>query len=356
MSGPREPEVEGDGTAAGREQLAPGWRSRLSRAVFYGASSAVILWAAWIVPLPFVEFVPGTPTPIPPLVQIEGADTSELDGDTALLTVILRQQPTAQALGALLDEQRTLEPATQVYPPGVDRDEQLELQRERFGRQFDVAAAVGAQAAGVETELVTEVVVVQVLPESPAEGLLAPGDVVEAVDGEEIVAAEELQDLTRRAEIGDELTLTVRHAGNTREVTARLADVADDGQARLGVAIETAVNELRLPFDVTLSEGVRIGGPSAGMMVGLTVYDLLSDEDLLAGRTVVGTGTLDADGRIGPVGGVREKMRAAADYDADLVLVPSLQLDEAHAGAPEDLEVVGVADIDEALDVLRGSP
>ena len=342
----------GDAGSAHAPQARHRLRTRILRSVFYSGTGAIVAAAAFVVPLPFIEYIPSTPTAIPPLVEIEGTPTTELDGDTALLTILLRQQPTVATLGALLDDDRSLRTLTEVYPPGTDRDEMREFQRERFGRAFDIAAAVGARAAGVETELVTEVAVVQVLPDSPAEGLLSPGDIIESVDGEPVTAAEQVQQATREAPIGHELQLTVRHAGQSREVTAVLEDVTGDGHAQLGVGIETAVDELRLPFEVRLAE-TRIGGPSAGMMVGLTVYDLLSEEDLLAGRTVVGTGTLDADGRVGPVGGVPEKMRAASEYGADVVLVPRLQLEEALAAAPDDLRVIGVSDIDDAIEALR---
>lgn len=329
----------------------------MARTAFYAASAAIVLWAAFIVPLPVVEYVPNPPTPIPPLVEIEGVATTDLNGETALLTVLLRQQPTMSSLGALLDDRRALLPVDRVYPPGIDRQQYLTAERERFGRQFDIAAAIGAQAAGVETELVTEVVVVEVIVGSPAHGRLTPGDAVLAVNGSPIVAAEELQAITRDSQEGETLTLTIRSGDEVRDVALAPAFFhGSEDQPRLGLAIETAVDELRLPFDVRLAEGTRIGGPSAGMMVALTVYDLLSDENLLAGRTVVGTGTIDADGRVGPVGGVREKMRAAAAYGADLVLVPAMQLDEALAGAPDGLTVVGIATMDEALAALRREP
>ena len=329
-------------------------RARLRRSTFYAGSAAILAWASLVVPLPFIEQVPGRPTPIPPLVQIDGVETTELEGQTSLLTILLRQQPTLPALGALLDGERDLLRVDGVYPPGIDRDEYLTAERERFGRQFEVAAAVGAEAAGVEIQLITEAVVVTVISGSPADGVLAPGDAVVAVDGTPIASGEELQAITRASEVGDQITLTVRHQDQLRDVEVTLEEVGEDGQARLGVAVETAVDELRLPFDVQLTEGTRIGGPSAGMMVGVTVYDLLSEENLLAGRNVMGTGTLAGDGTVGPVGGVPQKMIAAAEAGADLVLVPSLQIEEARAAAPDGLVVVGVANLDEALAVLCG--
>jgi PDZ domain-containing protein len=328
----------------------------LARTSFYTASLGVLVWAGAAVPLPYLEQVPGRPTAIPPLVEIEGTETTELNGDTSLLTIFQEQRSILGSIPVLLDVGRELRPVAEVFPPEVDRSQRLLAERERFSQQFDLAAAVGARAAGVEVELVTEVVVLEILPGSPADGLLAPGDAVLEVDGAPLGSAEELQAITRASQVGDELTLTVLHAGSTREVTVELADVTGDGQARLGIGIDTAVDELVLPFDVRLREGTRIGGPSAGMMVAVTVYDLLSDEDLLRGRTVMGTGTIDAGGRIGIVGGVPQKTVAAAEAGADLVLVPAQQLDEARDGAPEGLTIVGVRTLDEALEALRRDP
>ena len=331
-------------------------RPSLVRSAFYAASFAIILWAGAVVPLPFVETVPGNPSEIAPLIEVDGIEVTDLEGTTAILTIQQRQQPTIPALGALLSPDRSLRPAAEVFPQDIDLDRFRELQREQFGRQFEIAAAVGAQAAGIEAELITQVVVIDVLAGSPADGLLAPGDIIIAADGQPLEGAEELQAITATSNPGDELTLTILHGGQEREVTARLAAVPDADGARLGVTIETALDELRLPFDIGLQPGTRIGGPSAGMMVGLTVYDLLADEDLLRGRTVVGTGTLSSGGVVGPVGGVPEKMRAAAEFDTDLVLVPESQLDIALAAAPDGLVVIGVGTLDEAIEVLRRTP
>lgn len=327
---------------------------RLGRAAFYAATAAIVAWAAFVVPLPLVEYVPGNLTSIPTLIELEGVETFELDGDIQLLTVFLRQQPPVPALGAALSPDRSLVPYDEVYPPGADRGEVLRLERERFARQFEVAVAIGAAAAGVETDLVTEVVVVQVLPGSPASGELSPGDVVLAVDGDPLASAEQLQARSRTGQEGDELTLTVRHAGEERDVTLTLATFGGVTEPRLGIAIQTAVDEARLPFEVSLAEGTRIGGPSAGLMTAVTVYDLLTEASLLRGRSIAGTGSLDADGRVGPVGGIPAKLVAAEAEGVELVLVPASQLELALEAAPDGLEVVGVADLAEALTVLRG--
>ncbi len=328
----------------------------LLRSAFYSVSSLVIVVAGFAVPLPVVETQPGAPTDIAPLVQIEGADVTELTGSSSLLTIRQREQGLLPALAILLDRDRTLHRVEEVFPAGIDRDDYHAAQRERFRRQFEIAAAVGAREAGVEVELQTAVVVANVVTDGPAAGLLFPGDVILTVDGEPLTDAESLQAVTREGEAGQELELEVVRQGEERTVTAALGTIPGEDGARLGVVIEDGLERMELPFDVTLSDGTRIGGPSAGLMVALTVYDLLSDEDLLQGRKVVGTGTLGSDGTVGQVGGVPEKMRAAGDHGADLALVPRSQLEDAQAAAPDGLTVIGVRTLGEALEALRRGP
>jgi Lon-like protease len=336
-----------------RQRLGLGRPGALRR-VLLASTVGVVAAAAFAVPLPWVEYVPGDVVPIAPLVTIADADVTDLDGSTGMLTVRVRQQPLTSTIAALVDPSRTLVPAVRVYPDGVDRQSYLAEQRRRFERQFDVAAAVGARAAGYPIELVTEVVVLEVLPGGPADGVLAAGDTVLAVEGVALASSEELQASVRERRPGDTITLTIRHAGAVRDVTVTLADLDESGRARIGVLVSTAVDDILLPLTVTLAPDVRIGGPSAGLMVGLTVYDLLADEDLLRGRTVVGTGSLDVDGRVGEVGGVAAKLRAALEAGADVAFVPRSQLAEAQDAIRAGLTVIGVDTIDEAIAALRG--
>jgi Lon-like protease len=331
----------------------PSPRGGRLRSSLGAASLALVVTAALTVPMPYVEYVPGGATPIAPLVAIEGVEVTELAGETALLTVRLTRQPIAQLVLVALDADRSVLPVTRVYPTGVDRQDYLAQERERFSRQFDVAAALGAQAAGYPFEVVTEVVVTEVLAGGPSDGLLAPGDTVLAVDGEELTSGAALAARITASAPGETVTLRVRHAGSERDVAITLQALEDGGPARIGVLVQTAIDALVLPFDIVLTPGIRIGGPSAGMMVGVTVYDLLAEEDLLAGRRVAGTGTLDIDGRVGEVGGVREKTLAAIDAGYDVLLVPAGSAAEAARVAEGRIRVIGVTSLADALEALR---
>jgi len=331
----------------------PSPRGGWLRSSLGAASLALVVTAALTVPMPYIEYLPGGATPIAPLVAIDGAQSTALDGETALLTVRLTRQPLAQLLLVALDDERTVIPTARVYPSGVDRQVHLERERERFNRQFDVAAAVGAQAAGFPFEVVTEVVVIEVLVGGPSDGRLAPGDIVLAVDGEPLTSGAALAERIESAEPGDQVVVRVQHMGAERDETITLRALEDGGPARLGVLVQTAIDALVLPIDIVLTPGLRIGGPSAGLMVGVTVFDLLAQENLLAGRRVAGTGTLDIDGRVGEVGGVREKTIGAIDAGYDVLLVPASSAAEAQRVADGRIVVHGVASLDEALAALR---
>ncbi len=327
----------------------------VGRSSMVSASVAIVTIGALGIPMPFVEYRPGGAVAIEPLVLIDGADVTPLEGETALLTVRLTRPTPVQLVAAALDRDRELLTLTRVYPQGVDRQVHLARERERFDRQFDVAAAVGAAAAGVPLEVLTAVVVITVDPAGAAADQLAPGDVILAIDGEPLTSGAALSERVRNTPAGVPLTLRVQHAGTEQDRIVTPVTTSDSATPRIGVTVQTAVDRLVLPIDITLTPGVRIGGSSAGLMVGLTVYDLLADEDLLRGRKVAGTGTLDVDGMVGPVGGVPEKTIAAMNAGYDVVLVPEAETALAERVAAGRITVIGVASLVEAIEGLRRS-
>jgi PDZ domain-containing protein len=106
------------------------------------------------------------------------------------------------------------------------------------------------------------------------------------------------------------------------------------------------------PFDVSISSG-DIGGPSAGLMWALGLYDLLTPGDLTGGRTIAGTGQIAVDGTVIPIAGIQEKIAAAADAGATVFLVPEDNLKAARAGGDHGLQLVPVSSFDDALAYLE---
>ena len=114
----------------------------------------------------------------------------------------------------------------------------------------------------------------------------------------------------------------------------------------LGV-LATKVNPSNITFDVR-----RTGGPSGGMIFALGVIELLTPSDLLHGRHISGTGTVAADGRVGPIGGINEKVLAAHRAGAEIFLAPASNLREI-SHAPGGLRIVAVSTLAEAVEAIR---
>ena len=101
---------------------------------------------------------------------------------------------------------------------------------------------------------------------------------------------------------------------------------ASSSTPRIGIAIQTAGFDFKPPFPVSINTQKIQGGPSAGMMFTLTLYNALSSKDLTGGRKIAGTGTISLDGTVGPIGGVKQKVAAADGNGRPILPLPGGEL------------------------------
>lgn len=329
----------------------------LLRVLFLPVSLLLLATAGFTVPLPVFLEHPGSLMSLDDRVTVDAPDAA-LDGDF-LLTVVTLEETTAFGLvGGLLDDRVRVILVDRITG-GVDRDTYFARQEALFEATSDVAAAVGLEAAGFDLGLEAlggGALVEQVAADAPAEAALEPGDVITAVDGRRTPTADSVVEAVRSAD-GEPVAVTFERGD--QEQTAEIEPEAMPGgdQRVLGVRVRTVPAESDLPVPVEVDTG-PIGGPSAGLMIALTVYDKASaDVDLAAGRRVAGTGGLDAGGDVEPIGGVAQKVLGAAGQDVEVFLVPEGQLGAARRALPPEgraeLELVGVGSFDEAVRVLR---
>ena len=123
-----------------------------------------------------------------------------------------------------------------------------------------------------------------------------------------------------------------------------------DGEKTLLLGVNL-ITDYDFPIDVTIQLN-NVGGPSAGMMFALGIIDTLTPGELNGGQDFAGTGTITADGEVGPIGGIRQKMHGAQDAGAEWFLAPAANCDEVVGHVPAGLEVFSVETLDDALDVL----
>lgn len=326
------------------------------RRLLFLAALASVVAAAFVVPVPLVAIQPGPAVGVPEVVRLGAAPEAAaqpVNGRLLLTTVRISELPLAGAVEAWFDDSVDLVPREAVIPPGVDERQYAVDQQRVFRESVQVAAAVGLRAAGHAVEVSGGgAQVAGIVTGSPADGRLREGDVIAAVDGRPVRLASDVVEATGRARDGDEVTVEILRGEDRRVVRLRLRRVSQLGRPGIGVVLRTVDPDIRLPFPVEVDQE-RIGGPSAGLMLALTVFDLADPVDLAAGRTVAGTGTIDLEGNVGQVGGVRQKVEAARRAGATVFLAPAGEAREARAGAAGALRVVPVETFAEAVAALQ---
>ena len=140
------------------------------------------------------------------------------------------------------------------------------------------------------------------------------------VNGVEIKDVTAVSDAIQKTGPGKKATFVVRRDGTSRTVSVTAEESDDEkGRAVVGIEIGTGYD---FPFDVDVNLDENIGGPSAGLVFSLAVYDTLTPGALTGGHDIAGTGTIDGAGTVGPIGGIQQKIVAAADAGAEIFLVP----------------------------------
>lgn len=331
---------------------------RFLRRAFLPLSLVTLVAAAFVVPLPVYLETPGRLLSLVDCVDVESERAAPVDGDYLLTTVNLEGGTFAGTLRGVLDDDVAVVRRRDVVPPQVDADRFFRRQEQLFASSAEVAAAVGLRAAGFDADVSGDgVLVVRTVGGTAADGVLAAGDVITAVDGEPTPTDAALREAIVGAGSGEPLAVTFRRGGAHREVELTPTPLA--GRPVLGVEVQTLNPKVDLPVAVEVESG-SIGGPSAGLMIAVTVYDKVTPaEDVAAGRRIAGTGTLDAEGNVGPIGGVRQKAIAAARDGAEVFLAPAEQLAAARGGVAGDvtMQLVGVEDFDGAVrSLLQSAP
>lgn len=281
-----------------------------------------------------------------PVVNVSGAEIHKTTGNLNMTTVSVRTHLTlGQALGRWLIAHDTLVPIEQIFPQGKTPEEVDEVNK----AAFSTSEASATIAAMNQLHKPVDTVVAHISPEAPAAKVMAEGDVITQVAGAKVTGPSQVRDSVRAKKPGETISIGFLRDGKqlTQEVTLG-THPEDDKVAFLGVSM-TARPADGITVDYNLED---IGGPSAGLIFSLAVVDKLSPDEINGGKFVAGTGTIDDDGTVGPIGGIRHKVRAARDAGAQVFLSPEKNCSEALKGKPGDMVVISVDSLSDAIHQL----
>ncbi|WP_026570469.1 MULTISPECIES: SepM family pheromone-processing serine protease [Sediminibacillus] len=321
----------------------------------------VIIIAAFLVSyrLPYYIYKPGGADALNPIVEVAGGFESE--GDMHLVTIRGGQATPLQYLWASIRPHQDIEPIDEVFPEGISQDEYFQAQLQMMESSQEASTVVAYQAAGKQIDIEYEgVYVVAVIEGMPAEGKLKAGDKIVEMDGRRLESSEELIDYVSSKKAGDQIEVTVEREEETVKKTIELEEFP--GQEKIGVGIQLVTNRnVEVEPELKFASG-NIGGPSAGLMFSLEIYDQLTEDDLTKGHQIAGTGEINYEGKVGRIGGIDKKVIAADKEGCEVFFAPNEEGAEdsnykvAAKTAEEigtDMEIVPVDTFEDALNYLE---
>jgi PDZ domain-containing protein len=307
-------------------------------------------FAAGWVRLPLYALGPGPARDVLTLIEVDDAPTYASSGHLVLTTVRFTQVTALGALVAWLDPAQAVVDEDVLYPPGLTPDEEERRAASEMDQsKIDAAVVVLSRLTGYPEEHGRGALIEQVGEGCPADRVLFPGDVIVRIDDEAIASAEEAARSIDAVPPGRAIHVRVRTEDGTRDVEVERGRCPGSRDPLIGIATVEP-----FPFSISI-ESDDVGGPSAGLMWALGLYDLLTPGDLTDGRTIAGTGTIDQEGRVGPIGGVLDKVVAAREAGADLLLVPRGNLAAVREVDHGDMRVVPIDTFGDALSALGAS-
>ncbi len=328
--------------------------TRRAATLAVGTTIAIALAVAGLfLPVPYVALGPGpaydTLRRDEPIIVIKGTRTFPTDGRLDLTTVLVRDNLTlGSALAYWFDGDVAVVPREVVFPPDQSEEEsQREIERE-MTQSKDSARTAALRY--LKVPVTTTVLVDEVVAGAPASKALLAKDLIVAVDSQPVRTAAAVGEAIRKHAVGEQVRVTFRRAGAVRTVSIGTVPSPDpDGHATIGVRL---VTESTYPFVVDL-ELDSVGGPSAGLMFALGVVDKLTAGSLTGGRHVAGTGTIDEEGVVGPIGGIQQKLIGARKNGATVFLVPDGNWEDAVAAEEKGLQLIRVATLADAVTGLE---
>ena len=304
------------------------------------------------VKVPYLATSPGPVLEVQGIVEVEDVPSFTGEGELFLLTISRGSDPLTlfEWFEAWRDPAVDLVQRELVVPEGTTSDERRRRNLEVMQSSQELAIAVALDRLGYEVSVVGNgAYITEVTAGGPAEGIVMPDDIVVGFDGAPVEFVQDLIDAVRGSEIGATATLTVDRDDELEDLVLTLGESpTEPGVPRIGVTLTDAGARFQFPIDVIIDAG-SIGGPSAGMMLSLAVYNRLTEDDITRGHRVAGTGSLTAEGGVQQIGGIRQKVIGAIGIGAEYILVPEGDFAVAEEEAGDDIEVVAVGTIDDAL-------
>lgn len=182
---------------------------------------------------------------------------------------------------------------------------------------------------------------------------LKVGDKIISYDNNQFEDFDTFKQYINTKQIGDKIN--IEYIRNDKTYEGYFIVYEEENNKYVGASIVN-LYDIESDYNINITTKSSESGPSAGMMISLSVYNAISEEDIIKGRKIVGTGTIDKEGNIGAIGGVNYKLASAVKEKADIFICSSENYEEVKEEIEKnnyDIQIISVSTLKEAIDNLK---
>lgn len=300
--------------------------------------------------LPYIIYTPGGAINLSE--RISGDNIYKEDGSFSMTYVsIVRAKVPFMLLSYVIPDWDAIPKEKFTYDDN-DVNETLEIDKIYMQEAISNAEEAAYKAAGIEyKEKSTENIVTYV--SSKAKTKLKHGDVLIDVDGIELVDIKVLQDYIKTKNAGDKIE--IKYSRDGKEYIDEVTLITLNKETKAGISM-AKVKKFETDYSIDVKTKASESGPSGGLMTTLAIYNAITEEDITKGKKIMGTGTIESDGKVGEIGGVKYKLIGAVKSGADVFICSVKNYEEALSTAKKknyNIKIISAETFQDALDKIK---
>jgi len=317
---------------------------------YKGLIILIIIFFVFTIELPYSIYTPGGAVDLNDRIDVE--DKNEVEGSFNMAYVSMIKGSIPFLLLSKVFPDWDIVKKEDITLDGETMNELLERERLYLEESIDAAIINAYQKASKKITITSTDNTVSFIADE-AKTNLHIGDIITSINGTKINSFTDLKTIVESLEENSKVTLKIKRKGEEKEAYATTYKV--DNKTKIGVSLITTY-EYETDPDVKVKSKSSEAGSSGGLMMSLTIYNQLVEKDITKGKKIVGTGTIDINGNVGEIGGVKYKLIGAVKNKAEVFICPEENYKEALKVAKEknyDIKIISAKTFDEAIKKLE---
>ena len=317
---------------------------------YKGLIAIVVVFLLFMIELPYSIYTPGGAVDLNKRISVNNGYEAEGSFNMAYVSMVRGSIPFL--LLSYIIPDWDIVSSDEITIEGENMEEMLEREKLYMQESMDAAIINAYRAAGADLNITGTISEVSFIAEE-ADTNLKIGDEIIRANQVEIHSLDDLKKVIEGLDEKEKVRLDVIRDDEEKECFAYTYKT-DDGM-KIGVSLLTTYEYTTAP-EVSITSKASEAGSSGGLMMSLTIYNSLVPEDITGGKKIVGTGTIDIDGNIGEIGGVKYKLIGGVKNDADVFICPEENYEEAIEVVLDkdyDIPIISVSTFLEAIEALE---